>query len=126
MSDNKKIDAQKKAAQAAVASKKEKKSLKQRLREYRSELKKISWPTLPEVVKNTLVTIAVVLIVGVFIWLLDWGLEVGRSALLGQANNTTSSTVSDVADTVTNTDLSDSNLSDTDLSDTDLSNTDAE
>lgn len=52
-------------------------------REYKSELKKISWPTLPEVIKNSLVTIAVVLIVGLFIWLVDTGLTFGRDALLG-------------------------------------------
>lgn len=51
-------------------------------REYRSELKKISWPTFPEVLKNSLVTIAVVVIVGLFIWAVDSVLTLGRDAIL--------------------------------------------
>ncbi len=51
-------------------------------REYKSELKKISWPTLPEVIKNSLVTIAVVAIVGLFIWGVDTVLTLGRDAIL--------------------------------------------
>ncbi len=51
-------------------------------REYKSELKKISWPTLPEVIKNSLVTIAVVAVVGLFIWGVDTVLTLGREALL--------------------------------------------
>ncbi|MDD6283841.1 MAG: preprotein translocase subunit SecE [Firmicutes bacterium] len=43
-------------------------------REYKSEIKKISWPTVKTVVKNTLVVLAVVAVVGVFIWLVDLGL----------------------------------------------------
>ncbi len=51
-------------------------------REYRSELKKISWPTFPEVIKNSLVTVAVVVIVGLFIWAVDSVLTLGRDAIL--------------------------------------------
>ena len=40
-------------------------------RELRSELKKVVWPTPKQVLKNTLIVIACVLIVGVFIWLFD-------------------------------------------------------
>lgn len=45
-------------------------------RSYMSEFKKIVWPTRKQVVNNTLITIAMVLIVGAFIWLLDFGLGV--------------------------------------------------
>lgn len=45
------------------------------IREYRSELKKISWPTAKDTTKNALITLAAILIVGVFIWALDYGLS---------------------------------------------------
>lgn len=57
-------------------------------REYKSELKKISWPTFSEVVRNSLITLAVVLIVGIFIWLVDWGLNSGRDAIFTAVSNT--------------------------------------
>lgn len=44
------------------------------LRDYKSEVKKIVWPGLNDVVKNTIVVIIVSLIIGAFIWLLDFGL----------------------------------------------------
>ncbi len=40
-------------------------------RELRSELKKVVWPTPKQVLKNTLVVAACVLVVGAFIWLFD-------------------------------------------------------
>lgn len=55
-------------------------------REYRSELKKISWPTFSEVVKNTLITLVVVLIVGVIVWLVDWGVSSLRDTLITAAS----------------------------------------
>lgn len=55
-------------------------------KEYRSELKKISWPTFSEVVKNTLITLAVVLIVGVIVWLVDWGVSSLRDKLITVAS----------------------------------------
>ena len=51
-------------------------------RDYRSELKKISWPTFSEVVKNTIVTLVTVLIVGIFIWIVDFGFSQVRNVLL--------------------------------------------
>ena len=40
-------------------------------RELRSELKKVVWPTPQQVLKNTLIVLACVVVVGVFIWLFD-------------------------------------------------------
>ena len=40
-------------------------------RELRSELKKVVWPTPHQVLKNTLIVLACVVVVGVFIWLFD-------------------------------------------------------
>ena len=39
-----------------------------------SEVKKIVWPSGKQVVNNTVITIVMCLIIGVFIWLLDLGL----------------------------------------------------
>ena len=44
-------------------------------REFKSEIKKISWPDLPTVIKNTAVVLTISAIVGAFIWLLDLGLQ---------------------------------------------------
>ena len=52
------------------------------LRELRSELKKVVWPTPQQVLKNTLVVAACVLVVGVFIWLFDFVAEIGITALI--------------------------------------------
>lgn len=52
-------------------------------REYKSELKKVTWPTKKQVFDNTVLTIAFVAIIGVFIWLLDTGLVFLRDWILG-------------------------------------------
>ncbi len=51
-------------------------------RELRSELKKVTWPTPKQVLKNTLIVIACVLIVGIFIWLFDFVAGEGISWLI--------------------------------------------
>ena len=48
----------------------------------KSELKKVVWSTPKQVLKNTLVVIACVLVVGVFIWLFDFVAQVGITALI--------------------------------------------
>jgi preprotein translocase subunit SecE len=57
---------------------KRKKTILQRLvstlRDYKSELKKIVWPGLNDVVKNTLVVLVICGLIGAFIWLIDFGL----------------------------------------------------
>ncbi len=44
------------------------------IREYKSEIKKIRWPDLKTVTKNTIIVLIVCIVVGAFIWLLDFGL----------------------------------------------------
>ncbi len=44
------------------------------IRDYKSEINKIVWPNLRDVAKNTLVVLILSALVGVFIWLVDWGL----------------------------------------------------
>ena len=51
-------------------------------RELRSELKKVVWPTPKQVLKSTLIVIACVLVVGVFIWMFDFVAGQGISALI--------------------------------------------
>jgi len=41
-------------------------------REMRSELKKVVWPSKSQMVNNTLVVIACVIVVGIFIWVFDF------------------------------------------------------
>ena len=43
-------------------------------RDYKSEIKKIVWPGFAEVAKNTVIVLIMCLVVGVLIWLLDYGL----------------------------------------------------
>ena len=51
-------------------------------REMKSELKKVVWPTAQQVLKNTLIVVACVLVVGVFIWLFDFVAQTGITALI--------------------------------------------
>ena len=51
-------------------------------RELRSELKKVSWPTLKQVLKNTLIVLACVLVVGVFVCVFDYVASTGITALI--------------------------------------------
>lgn len=43
-------------------------------KDYKSEVKKIVWPSRKSVFKNTLIVLVMCLIIGAFIWLLDFGL----------------------------------------------------
>ena len=52
-------------------------------RELRSELKKVVWPTLPQVLKNALIVALCVLVVGVFIWVFDYVAGLGINGLRG-------------------------------------------
>ena len=51
-------------------------------RELRSELKKVVWSSPEQVLKNTLIVLACVLVVGVFIWVFDLVARVGIDALI--------------------------------------------
>lgn len=39
------------------------------------ELKKVVWPTREQLIKNTITVITVCAIIGIIIWLFDWGLS---------------------------------------------------
>ena len=53
-------------------------------RELKSELKKVVWATPKQVLKNALIVVGCVLVVGVFIWLFDFVAGIGIGALLGR------------------------------------------
>ncbi len=52
-------------------------------RELKSELKKVVWSTPQQVLKNSLIVVACVLVVGVFIWLFDF---VAQTLITGLIN----------------------------------------
>jgi len=71
----------------ALESKGSKKTIFQKIglffRDYKSEAKKIVWPTFKDVLKNTIIVLIMCLILGLFIWLLDWGLGSLIKVILG-------------------------------------------
>lgn len=69
-------------------------------KDLKGETKKIVWPNAKTVLKNTGIVLAVVLIVGIGIWLIDWGLSAGIDAILG-INVGEETTTEAVAETTT-------------------------
>jgi len=57
-------------------------AIRRYFRELRSELKKVVWSTPRQVLKNTLIVLACVLVVGVFIWLFDLVARLGIDSLI--------------------------------------------
>ena len=79
MAENEKVE---QSVSSAPKAKKDKKSEKKSkpgvfarigrwFRELKIELKKVVWPTGKQTVNNTLIVIACVIVVGIFIWLFD-------------------------------------------------------
>lgn len=82
MAENEKVEQSVPSAPKADKAKKDKKSDKKSkpgvfarigkwLKDMKSELKKVQWPTRKQTVNNTLIVIACVIVVGIFIWLFD-------------------------------------------------------
>ena len=46
------------------------------------ELKKVTWPTREQLIKNTVTVLTVCAIIGLIIWMFDWGLSALANALL--------------------------------------------
>ena len=86
MSENEKMEQGQGSASAsekADKAKKDKKPEKQKkpsifarigkwLKDMKSELKKVQWPTRKQTINNTLIVIACVVVVGIFIWIFDF------------------------------------------------------
>ena len=51
-------------------------------RDLKSEMKKIVWPTGKQVINNTLIDIACIFVIGVFVWVLDFLFTKGRDLLI--------------------------------------------
>ena len=51
----------------------------------RTEVRKVVWPTRTETLQTTLIVFVLVLLVGLFIYLLDWGLGSGFQFVIGAA-----------------------------------------
>jgi len=70
-----------------LASKGAKKTILKRIvlffRDYKSEVKKIVWPNIKDVLKNTGIVLIMCLLIGIFIWLLDFGLGKLLELILG-------------------------------------------
>jgi len=50
----------------------------------RTEVRKVVWPTRQETIQTTLIVLAVVLVMGIFLWLVDMGLRAIMLAVTGQ------------------------------------------
>ncbi|MBN1623348.1 MAG: preprotein translocase subunit SecE [Clostridia bacterium] len=46
------------------------------------ELKKVTWPTREQLIKNTVTVLTVCAIIGLIIWMFDWGLSALVNAVL--------------------------------------------
>ncbi len=58
-------------AEATAKSKKSAGRITKYFKEVKSEMKKVVWPSKKQVIKNTLIVIAAVVLIGVVIWALD-------------------------------------------------------
>ena len=74
-----------KKAKAPKEKKKEKKPnrILRWLKDLKGELKKVTWPSLKDVVKNVGIVILCVIIVGIFIWAFDF---LARAVKIGRAH----------------------------------------
>ncbi len=76
MAENEKVEQAVQAKKEKKADKKSKPGFFTRaakwFKDMKSELKKVQWPTRKQTINNTLIVIACVIIVGVFIWLFDF------------------------------------------------------
>ena len=70
-------------------------------KDLKGENKKIVWPSAKTILKNTGIVLAVVLIVGAAIWLVDFGLSEGINALLGIEIGATETTTAAATEAVT-------------------------
>ncbi len=53
------------------------------MREARTELSRVVWPSRQETIQTTAVVIAMVLFVGVFLWVVDWIVFSAVRAVMG-------------------------------------------
>ena len=66
-------------------------------KDLRGETKKIVWPGPKMIVKSTGIVLATILVLGAVVWLIDFAVSGGISALNGAANEVTTEVVTDNA-----------------------------
>ena len=88
MAENEKVEQAAKAKKDKKSDKYAKPSFFERagkwFRDMKSELKKVQWPTRKQTINNTLIVIACVIVVGIFIGLFDLVAQEGIRLLLGR------------------------------------------
>lgn len=52
-------------------------------KDLKAEIKKVIWPTRKQLINNTMVVIACILLIGAGIWILDYLFTFGASKLIG-------------------------------------------
>ena len=93
----------KKASKKKSAKENPFKSMGKFFKSVNSERKQVVWPKAKDVIKNSVIVLIVVIIVGVPIYLVDTGLSLGMKGLKEHASTTTTTSVSTTADTETTT-----------------------
>ena len=71
-------------AEATAQKKKSGNKIVKFFKEVKSEMKKVVWPSKNQVVKNTLIVIAAVVIIGILIWVLDILFQFGLSKFIAR------------------------------------------
>lgn len=71
-------------AEATAKKKKSGNPISRFFKEVKSEMKKVVWPTKKQVIKSTLIVIAVVVLIGVVIWGLDLLFGFGLDKIVGK------------------------------------------
>ena len=88
MAENEKVEQAAKAKKDKKSEKNAKPSFFERagkwFRDMKRELKKVQWPTRKQTINNTLIVIACVIVVGIFIGLFDLVAQEGIRLLLGR------------------------------------------
>lgn len=67
--------------------KKEKKENKTFFKDFKAELKKVTWPTAKQLVTKTTVVIAIVVIISAFVFLLDFAFDKGYEFIITKASS---------------------------------------
>ena len=78
-------------------------AIKRFFKDLKGEVKKITWPGAKEVLKGTAITIACIAVIGIAVFVVDFGLTNGIDALRNAAENRTTTTTEASTTTTTTT-----------------------
>jgi len=71
-------------AEATAQKKKSGNRIVRFFKEVKSEMKKVVWPSQKQVIKNTLIVLLAVFVIGIVIWVLDIVFQLGLSKLIAR------------------------------------------